>query len=164
MAATISVTEKDILASLRSYLIKLFGCEVYAAYQNNVPLGRDCIIITLVYERDLTYPIDTWDADAKTITNQQSVQARYQLDFYGNEAVSRARVVNNLWKSQYTTEEMKNLQPLYVASMTKSPIVNESNQYENRVILELELQYNPEVTYSVDYMDSASISVITPDK
>lgn len=158
MAATISVTERDIFSELRLYLVELFECPVVVGYQNNVALPKDGIVMHMLFERNIDYTANYWDGDTSEITAQNSVEATFQLDFYGQEANSRARVVANLWRSSYTTAKLKKCQPLYCGEPRKNILVNESNQYENRMMLEITLQYNPETNYHVDGVDEISIT------
>lgn len=157
MSAVISVTERNILIDLRAYLIELFQCEVVAGYQNNVPIPENGIVMHMLFERNLDYTANYWDVDTTAMTAQKSVEATYQLDFYGSEANARARIVANLWQSPYTTERLKNCQPLYSGDPRKNVLVNQSKQFENRIMLELRLQHNPEISYQLDYVDKAEI-------
>lgn len=156
--ATISVTERDIFVELRKYLIELFDCPVQQGYQNNTPLPDNCIVMHMLFERDLDYPSEYWESAVEEITTQRSVVATFQLDFYGVEANNRSRVVANLWKSSYTTERLVKCQPLDSGQPRKDILVNESNQYENRMMLEITLQYNPETSYHVDGVDEILIT------
>ncbi|WP_272694392.1 phage neck terminator protein [Providencia sp. PROV036] len=157
MAATISVTQDDLFLDLWGYLTELFECPVIEGYQNNEPLPKDCIVMHMLFERNIDYTANYWDGDSSEITAQNSVEATFQLDFYGQEANSRSRVVANIWRSSYTTAKLKKCQPLYCGEPRKNILVNESNQYENRVMLDIKLQYNPETSYQVDSVDSISI-------
>lgn len=155
--ATISTTERDIFIELRTYLIELFNCAVVQGYQNNVPVPENGIVMHMLFERDLDYTSNYWDPTDSEITAQRSVEATFQLDFYGVEANSRARVVANLWQSSYTTDRLTKCQPLYSGDPRKNVLVNESNQFENRMMLDIKLQYNPETSYQSDSVDSISI-------
>lgn len=155
--ATISTTERDIFIELRHYLIELFDCPVAQGYQNNVPVEKGGIVMHMLFERDLDYTSNYWNATDSEITAQKSVEATFQLNFYGDEANSRARVVANLWQSSYTTGRLTKCQPLYSGEPRKDVLVNESNQYENRMMLDIKLQYNPETSYQSDSVDSVSI-------
>ena len=158
MAATISVNERDILDELRRYLVGLFECTVVAGYAEDAPLPKDGIVMHMLFERNLDYTSDYWNPAIEEMASQSSVEATFQLDFYGAEANSRSRVVANLWRSNYTTSRMTKCQPLYCGEPRKNILVNESNQYENRMMLEVKLQYNPETTYHVDGVDEVSIT------
>lgn len=158
MPATISITEDDLFIDLWTYLTELFECPVIRGYENNNPLPDDCIVMHMLFERDLDYTANYWDPSVEEITAQRSVAATFQLDFYGTEANNRARVVANLWKSSYTTDRMTKCQPLDSGQPRKDILVNESNQYENRMMLEITLQYNPETSYHVDGVDEISIT------
>ncbi|BBG58507.1 LIC_12616 family protein [Providencia rustigianii] len=158
MAATISVTERDIFVELRRYLTELFSCPVVVGYQNNEAIPIDGIVMHMLFERNLDYTSDYWNPAIEEMASQSSVEATFQLDFYGDEANSSSRVVANLWRSNYTTSRMTKCQPLYCGEPRKNILVNESNQYENRMMLEVKLQYNPETTYHVDGVDEISIT------
>lgn len=156
--ATISVTERDIFIELRRYLTELFSCPVAQGYQNNVPIPENGIVIHMLLEDDIDYTSEYWNPADEQMTAQRSVKATFQLDFYGAEANSRARVVANLWKSSYTTDRMTKCQPLDNGQPRKDVLVNQANQYENRMMLDVTLQYNPETSYHVDSVDEISIT------
>ncbi|MBT0365388.1 hypothetical protein ISO55_00155 [Morganella morganii subsp. morganii] len=156
--ATISVTERDIFIELRRYLTELFSCPVAQGYQNNVPIPENGIVIHMLLEDDIDYTSEYWNPADEQMTAQRSVKATLQLDFYGAEANSRARVVANLWKSSYTTDRMTKCQPLDNGQPRKDVLVNQANQYENRMMLDVTLQYNPETSYHVDSVDEISIT------
>jgi hypothetical protein len=155
--ATITVTHGDLFLEVREYLIELFQCEVVQGFNNDVPAPIDGIVLHVLFERDLDYTANYYHPETSDMTAQRSVELTMQLDFYGNEADSRARVVANLWQSGYTTERLKKCQPLYNESPRKNVFVNEANRYENRVMLDVKLQYNPEFTYSISNTNSFSI-------
>ncbi|HGY3148209.1 TPA: hypothetical protein ACNVU4_002275 [Morganella morganii] len=156
--ATISVTEDDIFGEFSRYLHELFQCQIVRGYENDSPVPKDGIVMHMLFERDLDYTADYWNPADEQMTAQRSVEATFQLDFYGAEANSRARVVANLWKSSYTTDRMTKCQPLDNGHPRKDVLVNQANQYENRMMLEITLQYNPETSYHVDSVDEISIT------
>lgn len=156
--ATISVTEGDILDELRAYLTELFSCPVVRGYANDSPPPVDGIVMHMLLEGDIDYTSEYWNPADEQMTAQRSVEATFQLDFYGAEANGRARVVANLWKSSYTTDRMTKCQPLDNGQPRKDVLVNQANQYENRMMLEITLQYNPETSYHVDSVDEISIT------
>ncbi|WP_337137026.1 LIC_12616 family protein [Morganella morganii] len=156
--ATISVTEDDIFGELSRYLHELFQCRIVRGYENDSPVPKDGIVMHMLFERDLDYTADYWSPADEQMTAQRSVEATFQLDFYGAEANSRARVVANLWKSSYTTDRMTKCQPLDNGQPRKDVLVNQANQYENRMMLDVTLQYNPETSYHVDSVDEISIT------
>lgn len=156
--ATISVTEDDIFGELSRYLHELFQCRIVRGYENDSPVPKDGIVMHMLFERDLDYTADYWNPADEQMTAQRSVEATFQLDFYGAEANSRARVVANLWKSSYTTDRMTKCQPLDNGQPRKDVLVNQANQYENRMMLDITLQYNPETSYHVDSVDEISIT------
>ncbi|MEQ1964328.1 hypothetical protein ABLB69_14405 [Xenorhabdus khoisanae] len=159
MATVITVTHDNLFAEVRQYLIALLSCDVIQGYQNDVPAPDNGVVMHVLFERDIDYIANYYHHESSEITAQRSVELTMQLDFYGDEADSRARVVANLWQSSYTTARLKKCQPLYSEQPRKMVLVNEANQYENRVMLEIKLQYNPEISYSVESTDSFSIDL-----
>ncbi|PHM61190.1 phage neck terminator protein [Xenorhabdus ishibashii] len=157
--AAITVIHADLFIEVRKYLIELFQCDVTQGYQNDVPAPENGVVMHVLFERDIDYIANYYHHESATITAQRSVELTMQLDFYGDEADSRARVVANLWQSNYTTARFKKCQPLYSEQPRKMVLLNEANQYENRVMLEIKLQYNPETIYSVDSTDSFSVDL-----
>ena len=83
-----------------------------------------------------------------TSTIQESRLYMMQLDFYGEQAFNRANQVGVMWRSNYTTNELKTIQPLYANQVRNMEFINEQDQYEKRFLLEIALQYNPHYTYT----------------
>jgi hypothetical protein len=71
-----------------------------------------------------------------------------QLDFYGDMAFDRVTKCATMWRSQYTTNKLQAIQPLYANNPRNMEFVNEQDQYEKRFLLEIALQYNPYYTYA----------------
>lgn len=160
----IDVTNDDLYLDIRRFLLGLFpddSQKIIKAMQNNQPLPEGAIVMNLFLENNLDESVTTYwnEAEARV---QNSVESRLQLDFYGPEAQRKSRIVYNVWKNYYAADRLKSCQPLYVHSYGRHPYINDSNNYEDRWILDLGLQYNPTVTHAQDFAEDASV-IIRPE-
>lgn len=136
-----------IYLEIWNYLTKLFNCPVEQGLQNNSPLSHDGIMMTLLPYSEALDQSQYINADNES-TIQQSRLYMMQLDFYGEQAFNRANQVGVMWRSNYTTNELKTIQPLYANQVRNMEFINEQDQYEKRFLLEIALQYNPHYTYT----------------
>lgn len=159
--AQLNIDHQELYREIRLFLLGLFpGAtrEVVQALQNNQPLPDNAIVMQALFDRNLD-EASTYYTLPDQAHVQNSVELRMQLDFYGPQAESRSRIVMNLWKNLYGTDNFELCKPLYVHSRRRHPYVNDSNQYEDRFILDLALQYNPEITHEQDFADEANITI-----
>ena len=98
------------------------------------------------YSEALDQPTYDNADDVSTIQNSRAFMM--QLDFYGKQAFNRANQVAVMWRSTYTTNELIAIQPLYNNQVRNMEFINEQDQYEQRFMLEIALQYNPHYTYT----------------
>lgn len=155
------MNDQAIYLEIWNYLTKLFNCPVEQGLQNNTPLSHDGIMMTLLpYSEALDQPQHINEDGTSTI--QQSRLYMMQLDFYGEQAFNRANQVGVMWRSNYTTNELKTIQPLYANQVRNMEFINEQDQYEKRFLLEIALQYNPHYTYTEQSDTDISKILISP--
>lgn len=162
--ASLNVTQQEIYKDVRKFLIGLFpGSElqVIQAAQNNNPLPNNAVVMQILFTNNLDIAVVT-SLPPTEAAIQNSVEVRMQIDFYGVQAEARSRIVANLWRSEHACERLTACQPLYVQSHNRHVYINDSNQYEDRWIMDLGLQYNPQVTVTQDFADSPPVITITP--
>ena len=162
--ASLNVTQQEIYKDIRKFLVGLFpGSElqVIQAAQNNNPLPNNAVVMQILFTNNLDIAVTTSLPPTESAI-QNSVEVRMQFDFYGVQAEARSRIVANIWRSEYSCERLTVCQPLYVQSHHRHVYVNDSNQYEDRWIMDLGLQYNPQVTVTQDFADSPPVITITP--
>lgn len=162
MSAVLNTSKQDLYKEIRDYLLTLFpaaSAQIVQALNNNEPLPENAIVMQALFDRNLDETSIYFDPDEEQATAQNSVDVRLQLSFYGSEAENRSRIVYTLWKSAYTTERMVKCQPLYAQGNDLRPYINDSNQYEQRWICDLALQYNPAVSYTQESAESAQINI-----
>lgn len=158
-----TVIHDDIYKEVRAFLLGLFSCApetVIKGFQNGSPLPQNAIVMMILFERAFDVSANYYDINSDLTTVQQSVEITMQLDFYGNEAATRARQVANLWKNQYTADAFTVCQPLYCHDPQQIAFINEQSQYEPRWLLELMLQYNPEFQHKQVYLGMPAIDLI----
>src|SRR5690554_2163884 len=168
VSADLNIDHRELYKDLRLFLLGLFpdaGSQIIQALQNNQPLPLNAIVMQILFSRNLDESVTTYtnpvDGVGGSASVQNSVDTRVQFSFYGPLAQRRSRTAYMLWKNYYGTENLTVCQPLYVNSYDRRPYINDSNQYEDRWILDVALQYNPQVTYAQDFAESAGVT-ITP--
>jgi len=162
--AQLSLDHQELYREIRLFLLGLFPdatMQIIQSTQNNQPLPENAIVMQVLFDSNMDESVTTYNPPNEAMV-QNSVEVRVQLDFYGPMAESRSRIVANLWKNYYGTDNMEICKPLYVQSRQRHPYINDSNQYEDRFILDLGLQYNPTVTHAQDFAEDASV-IIRPE-
>lgn len=160
--AQLSLDHQELYREIRLFLLGLFPdatLQIVQSTQNNQPLPENAIVMQVLFDSNMDESVTTYNPPNEAMV-QNSVEVRVQLDFYGTMAESRSRIVANLWKNYYGTDNMTICKPLYVQSRQRHPYINDSNQYEDRFILDLGLQYNPTVTHAQDFAEDASVTII----
>ncbi len=159
-----TVNHDDIYTEVRAYLLGLFSCDpetVIHGYQEE-GLPQNAIVMTILFEHSLDVSANYYDPLLDKTTVQQSVEITMQLDFYGDEAGSRARKLSTLWKNHYTTAALTKCQPLYSKDPQRMPIVNEQSNYEDRWSVDVLLQYNPEFEHDQAYLNMPEFTLLKP--
>ena len=162
--AQLSLDHQELYREIRLFLLGLFPdatLQIVQSTQNNQPLPENAIVMQVLFDSNMDESVTTYNHPNEAMV-QNSVEVRVQLDFYGAMAESRSRIVANLWKNYYGTDNMEICKPLYVQSRQRHPYINDSNQYEDRFILDLALQFNPTVTHAQDFAEDASV-IIRPE-
>lgn len=155
------MNDQAIYLEIWNYLTKLFNCPVEQGLQNNTPLSHDGIMMTLLPYSEALDQSQYINADNESMI-QESRLYMMQLDFYGEQAFNRANQVGVMWRSNYTTNELKTIQPLYANQVRNMEFINEQDQYEKRFLLEIALQYNPHYTYTEQSDTDISKILISP--
>lgn len=162
--AQLNISNQDLYREIRLFLLGLFPdatLQIIQSTQNNQPLPENAIVMQVLFDSNMDESVTTYNPPNEAMV-QNSVEVRVQLDFYGAMAESRSRIVANLWKNYYGTDNMEICKPLYVQSRQRHPYINDSNQYEDRWILDLGLQFNPTVTHAQDFAEDVSV-IIRPE-
>lgn len=96
-----------------------------------------------------------------TQVTQMSTKVKMRLDFYGPLAHDWAVEVKALWRDLFGCNQLAPLfAPLYDNDAIQGALVNGEEEYEDRWILELFLQYNPTVTTPQQSANALALKVV----
>ncbi|MDS7935666.1 hypothetical protein RMB03_17405 [Acinetobacter sp. V91_7] len=154
-----SITHEDLYTEVRAYLLGLFDCEVVQGRQNGSPLPNNGILMTILFSQNIGTSIDDHDEALNQTTVLQAQNVMLQLDFFGEMAQARSTRVSMLWRNEYTTERLKLCQPLYCNDPKSLDFINEQDRFEDRWMIELYLQYNPQTSFEQTFLDRPILTI-----
>lgn len=159
---TPSITETQIFAALRAFMLGVVDCEVIRTPVNRAAMPKgDFIALSPTSNTALSTNVAT------TIDQQQTIkrpsQFVVQVDCYGAGAGDRATTLATLLRSQYACEQFAasglEIQPLYAGDAQQMPLVSGEDQYEERWTFDAVLQFNPVLVVA---QQSALSLTVTP--
>ncbi len=155
-----SITQQELFATLRAFVLTLVDVEVVRGQDNRVPMPTgEFVALSPLFTGQLSTPVIKSLAETQTV--QQSTQFNVQIDCYGALAGDRARVISAmLWTPIAVDAMTPNLTPLYGTDPKQTPLVNGEDQYEERWTFDAVMQYNPVITIA---QQTASALAITLD-
>lgn len=171
MSATISITQDDLTAALRGFLLSLVDAEVFLAQENLIPMpNQDFVTMTPMFITGLSTNRvgynDPGVGQGSELT-QRSNQWRCQLDFYGNSAQEMAAIVGTMIRSEYSTNWFRQsnmpVTPLYAGEPHQTTMINAEQQYESRWTLDFIAQFNAVIATPLDFMDSIQVGIVAAD-
>lgn len=174
MSTTISITEDNVLAALRGFLLGIVaaGVEVITGQDNLVPepLGDDFIVMTALFMGRLSTASSTYTdpgTNPGTRNFQQSMKIALQLDIHGPMSANNTAMISTLFNSDYGVDTVKasgfDISPLYSDDGKQMPFTNGENQYEQRWIINAVMQYNPVTSVAQDFIDELEVNIINVD-
>ena len=161
------MSEVDFLNQMyievRSLFVEMFTCPIVQGYCNGSPLPEDAIVITFITETDLdqlAYSYETnEDKISQTVTVQTAVKVMMQVDCYGDLGQARARKIATMFKNPYACEKLQSCQPLDYRPPKNLSFVNEQQEYEQRWMVEIDMQYNPHYTYQQESTKTITVDI-----
>lgn len=106
------------------------------------------------------------DTRSDLVATQWSVQ----LDVHGPNSADNSRVIEGLFRSEYATTvfdssglPLGNIAPLYCDEAKQIPFINAEQQYENRWVLDLQIQLNPVITTVQQFAQQLQAGLIPVD-
>lgn len=168
MPSTVNVTESDLFAGLRAFLLNVLGSnfQVYKTQGNRVAdaIGS-FVMMTPLFIEGLSTSVVTYDPGADERHDTRTTQFRVQLDVYGPDASANSNIIATLFRSEYATEQMASgpLQPFYATDPKQNVMTNSEQQYEDRWTFELYMQFNPTVTSPQQFADELHIGLAEVD-
>lgn len=177
MAASISLTEQQIVTALRTVLISILpnGMPIIRSQVNRVaePLVADFVMMTPSRRTRLATNIDTFidEPAAQPPIGQRNSLAKMelvvQLDVHGPSGADNAQMIATLMRDEYATIAFTatgiDAQPLYCSEPLEAPFDNAEQQTEWRWTLDVCLQANIVVTTPQDFADVVEVDTISVD-
>lgn len=171
MTVTIDITEAQIMAALRTFLIGVLpdGVEVVRGQDNRVgePPSADFIVMTPVTRTRVSTNFDTWSnlVDLDNMTSQRGTFVDIQLDIHGDNGADYAQIITTVWRDEWAVSSIEGaiFAPLYASDGHQLPFINGEKQYEDRWIVDLFLHVKPTVTFDQDFATSANVSLVAID-
>lgn len=173
MSVAISITNSQLQAALRTFLIGLLGSSWQAIEgQDNrvsMPVGN-FVVMTSMAVGYLATPQESWSAGSANPgvdIAKTSSQWRCQLDFYGAGAQDAATAVSRIIRTTYACDQFTasgvDMQPLYAEEPKNLTMINAENQYEPRWSFDFIAQFNPVVSTPLDFADSLTVELAEVD-
>lgn len=174
---------QDIFGVLAPWLATITGLTAGTTVIQGIPnrspeplAAPGYISMTMVRRRRLNYNIDTWDQtidDPDTWTTETHFEVTIQLDIVGESAFDWCSMIESLWRDEqgcialagannYPSSPL--CQPLYTQEPIMAPLEDSEDQYEQRWILQVVLQYNPVTTTPLQTADTVELTVINVDE
>jgi hypothetical protein len=174
MSITISITEDNVMAALRGFLLGIVGTdvEVVNAQDNRVPepMGDNFITMTTIGQVRLGTNVSTYTdpgTNPGTRNFMQPTRITVQLDIHGPLSADYSATISTLFRSEYACDVLKasgfDIQPLYCEDPKQAPFFNGENQYEQRWIIDAVLQYNPITAVPQDFADALNVNIVSVD-
>ncbi|MEN6533957.1 MAG: hypothetical protein ABFD89_09870 [Bryobacteraceae bacterium] len=164
MTYVASVTDDMVFTAIRAWVIAsaaVSDCIQGDGNRASIPAGGTDFVIMTPLTRSRLSLNETSHPTTSTETSTSSFDYAIQLDCYGPNAGDIVSVLDTSWYSNRTFDALKTqyVFPLYSEHPRFAPMVNGEQQYENRWILVIHIQFKPSIT---DSQQSASSVTITP--
>jgi len=107
---------------------------------------------------------DTYDRAGGTRKFEQHSNYRIQLDFYGPNSHDWATQVHTLATTEYGVGLLApEVSPLLCEDIQQLPLVNGEEQFEQRWMFAIQLQFNPVIAVPQQFAEALEITVIEVD-
>lgn len=168
---SMSITETQVFAALRAFILTIVDCEVIRLPNNRVPMpAGEFISLSPVSNIALSTNVTGYSDTDKSILRPS--QITIQVDCYGASAGDRAAAIATLLRDAYGCDAfnvggapidytqvggnyvmgesplyaLPNIQPLYASDARQMPMVDSEAAYVERWTFDAVLQANPVLT------------------
>lgn len=96
-------------------------------------------------------------------STRQNMQVALQLDVHGPQAFNNSNRISTLFRDAYATEFFEgypNIAPLFASDPRNAPFTSGEKQYEDRYIVEVELQVNFTMTATAESARTLTADII----
>ncbi len=168
MSATVTPVQETIYTVLRAFLLTLIDTEVIQGLGNRVsaPIGG-FIAMTAGLTNRLSTNISAYNdpgAGQGTKSSSASMSYTVQVDCYGPVSSDWASIIYTMFSDTYACEQLApTIQPLYADSPIQLPLVASEDEYEQRWMVSLVLQFNPVVAVPQEFADTVVVDLVNVD-
>jgi hypothetical protein len=150
VTVTIAPTESDIFRALGDFLSDVLpaGSEIIQAQDNRVPepSAPNFVVMTPLRMPRLSTNHEEQASLGLEMKFTQSAEAVFQLDVHGPLGFQNAGIISTMLRSGYAVDFFASrnaaIAPLYCGDPRQMPFINAEKQYEDRYIVEANLQVN----------------------
>lgn len=155
-------------AFIAAQLGLVVGVSVVQGYPNRVAMPDvPFVLMTPTSKKRLGTNSISWDEtdpNPSTLQYTQPQQMTMQLDCYGPAASEWSDILSTLLRSSVGCDALApTCQPLYADDPRRMPLVDGEDQYEDRWIVTLQLQYNAVVSTPQQFADTLDFTIIEVD-
>lgn len=153
---TPSITTAQLYTAVGNFLQTIVGVDpatsatvaVTSGQINRVSMPNSAFINMWASDDDqLRTTIDTWDTTTQTQISEIGTKIKMRVDFYGPLSHDWMKAVVTFWRDVYgVTLLAPTCAPLYYGKPVHATLIDGEEQYEDRWIVDLFLQYNPTFT------------------
>lgn len=164
---TVSVTDRDIGRAIKTFS-ELISPElvVIRSQVNRVPMPKsDFMAMTPISRRQMSTAKDRYTDEAAKHTQDvsHSLMARWQLDYYGEDAEANVQTFFSLFNDAYAYEKFPaGIKPLYADTPTQIQTIDGERQYLQHFRMEIFLNIHPVVSAPMDFFDKEGMITIAP--
>jgi hypothetical protein len=173
-APTVSLTEEQTLAALRSFLLAVLppGTPVVAGQDNRVPEPEavNFVEMTFMFAERIETNTDTYTdgypSAPSTLSIRDPAIVTVQLDVHGPASGDNTQAIVTLFRSDWGCQQFAtsgfDVTPLHTGEPPHQiPYTNAEQQVEERWVIACILQCNPIVTVPQDFTTGVKINVVS---
>lgn len=170
---TLSPTEDDVFEALRAFLQDILppiddatAHEVIVGQENRVPEPTQANYVVFIPLRmpRLSTNFEQLTDEGLVRSMRQSAQAVFQLDVHGPQAFNNANRISTVSRSSYAVEFFEArgepIAMLFADDPRQAQFVDGEKQYEDRYIIEANLQVNFTMTAAAQSARALSVGLI----
>ena len=138
---------------------------IFCGYSNKVelPQSNDYIVFTILNPRRTGTPllINESTSEKGITTSYQDFRLEVQIDFYGNFAFDRANDIINISRTDFLCSFFKpyDIQPIACDDARNLTGVSGENEYVERWMVSLEIDYRDAVSVSQEVFNTAELNI-----
>lgn len=173
----VTPSEDDVFTALRAFLQTVLGDGtlgddgfiVVAGQDNRVPEPKNpnFIVFWPLRMPRLSTNSERLVSGGLQATVTQSSQCVIQLDVHGPESFNNASIISTMFRSGFAVDFFADIgdtiAPLYADDPRQAPFNSGEQQYENRYMVEANLQVNQTVTTVAQSANALSIGLVDVD-